>query len=251
MTGTVLSTTDAGIATLTINRPEKRNALNAQTRRALLEALSALESREDARVVVIRGAGDKAFAAGADIEELSKRTLHEQRAYITPPHIYEAVARFPKPVIAAINGHALGAGCELAMACDVRVAASTAKIGQPEINLGIIPGGGGTQRLPRLVGAGRAAYLVFTGEAIDASTAERWGLVDEVVASQSLEARVREIALKMAEKSPIALRLSKEALRAAAESDLPRGLAQEIDLFALAFQSDEAKAQIRAFLEKR
>lgn len=248
---TVLVEVADGLATLTIHRPEKRNALNAEARRDLVAALDKVRDDAGTRVVIVTGSGDKAFAAGADITELAARSTFEQRAFITPPHVYDAIAKYPKPVIAAVNGLALGAGCELAMACDLRIASSSAKLGQPEINLGIIPGAGGTQRLPRLVGAGRAARMVLTGEAIDAATALAWGLVDEVVAPEALLPRARELALKMAEKSPVALKLAKQALRAAEEGGLAQGLAREIDLFALAFQSKDAKEGIAAFREGR
>ncbi len=251
MTQLVLARREGAVLFLTLNRPEKRNALNAPLRAALIEALRADASDDSTRVVVIDGAGDKAFAAGADVDELAARSTWAQRAFITAPHIYSAVSEHPKPVIAALNGHALGAGLELAMACDMRVASNAAKFGQPEINLGIIPGGGGTQRLPRLVGAGRAARLVLTGELIDAATAERWGLVDELAEPGAVLARATELATAMATKSPVALRLAKEALRAAAELPLGAALAREIDLFTLAFQSDDAKEGIRAFQEKR
>jgi enoyl-CoA hydratase len=181
---------------------------------------------------------------------MAARDPWAQRAFITPPHIYSAVASHPKPVVAALNGHALGAGLELAMACDLRVASSAAKLGQPEINLGIIPGGGGTQRLPRLVGAGRAARMVLTGDSIDAQTALAWGLVEEVAEPDKVVARAVEIARTMATKSPVALRLAKEALRAAEELPLGESLGREIDLFTLAFQSQEAQAGIKAFVEK-
>lgn len=242
---------EEGIAWITLNRPDKRNALNAALRKALVDAL--LEDARDpaTRAVVLRGAGEKAFAAGADIDELAARTPWEQRAFITPPHIYSAVSQHPKPVLAAVNGHALGAGLELAMACDVRVASSAAKFGQPEIALGLIPGGGGTQRLPRLVGQGRAARMVLTGEAIDAATAERWGLVDEVVEPDRVVARALELARVMATRSPVALQLAKQALRAAEESSLTDALSREVDLFTLAFQSPDAKEGIQAFREKR
>ncbi|HUR68618.1 MAG TPA: enoyl-CoA hydratase-related protein, partial [Candidatus Thermoplasmatota archaeon] len=233
---------------LTLDRPEKRNALSAALRHALLEALAADKADPDARVVILRGAGDKAFAAGADLEEMAARSTFEQRRFISAPNIFTAVASHPKPVLAALNGHALGAGLELAMACDLRVAAPGAKLGQPEIGLGIIPGGGGTQRLPRLVGVGRASRMVLTGEPIDAATALAWGLVDEV-ADDPL-AKAKEIGRTMAAKSPVALRLAKEALRASEDLPLRESLEREIELFSLAFQSAEAKAGIAAFLTK-
>lgn len=250
MSQLVLAERDGPVLVLTLHRPEKRNALNAALRAALRDALAKDRDDPDTRVVVLKGAGDKAFAAGADVEEMAARTPWEQRAFISPPHIYGAVASHPKPVVAALNGHALGAGLELAMACDLRIASSAAKLGQPEITLGIIPGGGGTQRLPRLVGAGRAARMVLTGDAIDAQTALAWGLVEEVVEPGKVVARAIELAKAMATRSPVALRLAKEALRAAEELPLGESLGREIDLFTLAFQSPEAQAGIRAFVEK-
>ncbi|HVL48570.1 MAG TPA: enoyl-CoA hydratase-related protein [Candidatus Thermoplasmatota archaeon] len=246
----VLAERQGPVLLLTLNRPDKRNALSAALRQAIIDALAKDRLDAETRVVVVTGAG-KAFAAGADLDELAVRSVAEQRAFISPPHVYEAVARHPKPVIAAVNGLALGAGCELAMACDVRVASSAAKFGQPEINLGIIPGAGGTQRLARLVGRGRAARLVLTGDAIDAATAERWGLADEVVEPEALLARAMELANGMAAKSPVALRLAKEAVRAAEELPLEAGLAREIDLFTLAFASEDAREGIEAFRAKR
>ena len=249
MTDLLLHERDGPLLVLTLNRPDKRNALSAALRSALRDALAKDRDDPDTRVVILRGAGEKAFAAGADVEEMAARAVWAQRAFITPPHIYSAVASHPKPVIAALNGHALGAGLELAMACDVRVCAPGAKLGQPEINLGIIPGGGGTQRLPRLVGAGRAARMVLTGEPIDAPTALAWGLVDDV--AEDALARAKEIGSAMASKSPVALRLAKQALRAAEELPLSESLEREVDLFALAFQSEEAKRGIASFLSKK
>jgi enoyl-CoA hydratase len=248
MTGLVLSESEGPLLLLTLNRPEKRNALNAALRRELIARLEA--DRDDAatRVVVLRGAGGKAFAAGADVEELAARTTFEQRRFIQAPHIYGAVATHPKPVIAAIDGLALGAGLELAMACDLRIASPASKLGQPEIALGIIPGGGGTQRLPRLIGLGRASRMVLTGEAIDAATAAAWGLVE--LADDPL-ARAKELGLAMAARGPLALRLAKEALRASEELPLREALEREADLFTLAFQGAEAKAGINGFLSRR
>jgi len=165
--------------------------------------------------------------------------------------VYQAADRFPKPIIAAINGYCLGGGCELAMACDIRIAADTAKLGQPEINLGIIPGGGGTQRLPRLVGLGQAFRLLYTGDLIDAAEALRIGLVDQVVPAAELMTQVRALADRIAGKSPVALSLLKEAVRASVRSPLDDGLRQEITLFGLAFASEDKKEGIAAFLAKR
>lgn len=234
---------------LTLNRPEKRNALSAALRHELMDALAADKADETTRVVIVLGAGGKAFAAGADVEELAARSTWDQRAFLAPPHVYSALASHPKPVIAALNGHALGAGLELAMACDLRVASPQAKFGQPEIALGIIPGGGGTQRLPRLVGLGRASRMVLSGDAIDAATALSWGLVDEV--AEDPVARAKEIASQMATRGPLALRLAKEALRASEELPLREALERERDLFLLAFQSAEAKAGIQGFLARK
>ena len=166
---TVLTQVAGRVATLTINRPEKRNALDAPTRTAIVAALDALERDRAVRAVIVTGAGDKAFIAGADIAEFEGRAPVEQFRVMSEWSVYQAADRFPKPIIAAVNGFCLGGGCEFAMACDIRIAADSARFGQPEINLGIIPGGGGTQRLPRLVGLGNAFRLLYTGDLIDAA----------------------------------------------------------------------------------
>lgn len=240
-----------GVATIMVDRPEKRNALNTLVRRELTAALDDLESRDDVRVVVITGAGDRAFVAGADIGEFAERTAIEQRAAMEGRRVFTVLAEFPKPTIASINGYALGGGCELALACDLRIAGRSARLGQPEVNLGILPGGGGTQRLPRLVGTGRAMRLILTGELIDAQEAERIGLVDEVVDDDLLRDRTRELATSIARHSPIALKLIKQAVRAAAEMPLSAGLALERELFITAFSSEDRGEGVAAFLEKR
>ena len=239
------------VATLTVNRPERRNALSAVVRAELADALAALRDEPEVRVVVITGAGDRAFVAGADITEFAERTALEQRQVMGPPRIFELVAEYPKPVIAMINGLALGGGCELALACDLRIAAESARLGQPEIRLGLIPGGGGTQRLPRLVGAGRALRLILTGEPIDAHEALRMGLVDEVVPDDALRARTLELARAVAGQPPLAVRLAKQAVRAALEQPLASGLAYERELFITAFGSEDKTEGVAAFLEKR
>ncbi len=239
------------VATITVDRPEKRNALNGQVRRELMAALDALEADDAVRVVVITGSGDKAFIAGADIGEFAERTPLEQRAAMEGRRVFTAIADFPKPVIASINGYCLGGGCELALACDVRIAARRAKLGQPEVNLGILPGGGGTQRLPRLVGLGRAMRLILTGELIGAEEAERIGLVDILVDDDDLADRTAELAGSMAKHSPVALKLIKEAVRASAEMPLSAGLEYERELFVTAFASEDRAEGIAAFLEKR
>jgi enoyl-CoA hydratase len=239
------------VAIITINRPEKRNALNIQTRAEGAAALEELREDEGVRVIVFTGAGDKAFIAGADIGEFAGRTAVTQRDVMTGRSLFTAIDTFPKPVIAMINGYCLGGGCELALACDLRIASERASFGQPEINLGIIPGGGGTQRLTHLVGEGKAMELILTGEIIDARTAYSYGLVNTVVAAEELEAKTMEIANRIAEKSPIALRMAKEAVKTASRAPLDEGLRREIDLFALCFSSEDKDEGVRAFLEKR
>lgn len=249
--GTVLTQVAGRVATVTINRPEKRNALNQETRAGIMAALDQLERDPAVRVVIVTGAGDKAFIAGADIAEFEGRSPVDQYREMGEWSVYQAADRFPKPIIAAINGFCLGGGCEFAMACDIRIASDTAKLGQPEINLGIIPGGGGTQRLPRLVGLGQAFRLLYTGDLIDAAEALRIGLVDQVVPAADLMTQVRALADKIAAKSPVALSLMKEAVRASVRSPLDDGLRQEITLFGLAFASEDKKEGIAAFLAKR
>jgi enoyl-CoA hydratase len=242
---------DGAVAILTIDRPEKRNALNGQVRAELIGALDRLRDDDAVRVLVVTGAGEKAFVAGADIGEFAERTPLEQRATMTGRRVFDEIAAYPKPVIAMINGFCLGGGCELALACDVRVAADTAKLGQPEINLGIIPGGGGTQRLPRVVGTGQAMRLVLSGELIDAAEALRIGLVDVVHPAAELREKTLDFARGMAARSPVALRMAKSAVRAAAEMPLSAGLAYETELFVTCFASDDKREGVAAFLEKR
>ncbi len=239
------------VALITINRPEKRNALNIQTREEGAAALEELREDDSVRVVVFTGAGERAFVAGADISEFAGRTAITQRDVMLGRSLFTAIDTFPKPVIAMVNGYCLGGGCELALACDLRIASDTAVFGQPEINLGIIPGGGGTQRLTRLIGEGRAMEMILTGDTVDAQTALALGLVNMVVPTAELEAKTMELANRIAEKSPVALRLAKEAVKTAARSNLDEGLRREIDLFALCFSSEDKDEGVRAFLEKR
>jgi enoyl-CoA hydratase len=239
------------VATMTINRPEKRNALNIQTRAEGAAILDELRADDAVGVVVLTGAGDKAFIAGADIAEFAERTAIQQREVMLDRSLFNAIDSFPKPIIAMVNGYCLGGGCEVALACDLRIASDRASFGQPEINLGIIPGGGGTQRLTRLVGEGKALELILTGEIITAETALAIGLVNHVVPADQLETKTMEIANRIAEKSPIALRLAKEAVRLASRSNLDEGLRREVDLFALCFSSEDKTEGVKAFLEKR
>ena len=247
----ILVETNDRISILTINRPDKRNALNQQTRDEILQALDSLQSMPDSRVLIVTGAGDKAFIAGADIGEFERRTPLTQRDAMKGRRIFDAVEDFPKPVIAMINGFCLGGGMEFALACDLRFASDNAKLGQPEINLGIIPGGGGTQRLTRLVGEGKAMELILTGDLIDAAQAKAIGLVNDVFSAGELRDRVHLLAGRIAEKSPIALQMAKEAVKTASRMNLREGLDRETDLFCLTFGSEDKAEGVRAFLEKR
>jgi enoyl-CoA hydratase len=239
------------VGRITVNRPDKRNALNAVVRRELVEALDAWRDDPAVRVVVLTGAGDKAFIAGADIGEFAERSPIEQRQAMQGRRVFDELAAYPKPTIAMINGFALGGGCEVALACDLRVAARSARLGQPEIKLGLLPGGGGTQRLPRLVGFSHALRLILTGELIAADEAARIGLVDVVVDDAELAARTDELARTLAGYSPVALTLAKSAVRAALELPLGAGLAYERELFITAFGSQDRVEGVQAFLEKR
>lgn len=239
------------VAIITINRPEKRNALNIKTREEGAALLGELQSDTSVGVVVFTGAGDKAFIAGADIAEFAGRTSMMQRDVMMMRSLFTAIDSFPKPVIAMINGYCLGGGCELALACDIRIASETASFGQPEINLGIIPGGGGTQRLTRLVGEGKAMEMILTGEIIDAKTAYSIGLVNHVFPADQLQVKTMEIAQRIAEKSPVALQLAKESVKLASRSNLDEGLRREVDLFALCFSTEDKDEGVSAFLEKR
>jgi enoyl-CoA hydratase len=239
------------VAILTVNRPDKLNALNIATRSDILAALDELERDADVRVVIITGAGEKAFIAGADINEFAGMSAVAQRAVMKGRRAFDAVEDFPKPVIAMINGFALGGGCELALACDIRIASTRAKLGQPEIKLGIIPGGGGTQRLTRLIGEGKAMELMLTGDMVSAEDAERLGLVNHVYAPEELEAKTMELANRIAEMSPVALAMAKQSVKNGARMNLREGLDSEVDLFALCFSSEDKEEGVRAFIEKR
>ncbi len=251
MADNVLTAIDGAVATFTINRPDKLNALNDATRQELMDAFEAIRDNGAVRVVVVTGAGDKSFVAGADIKEFDGRSPVDQFRNMGDPTIYQVIDTFPKPTIAAINGFCLGGGCELAMACDIRIASDKAKLGQPEINLGILPGAGGTQRLPRLVGMGTAFKLLYTGDIIRADEAYRIGLVDELVPAADLMKRVAELANSIAQKSPVALELIKEAVRASVRTPLDEGLRHERTLFGLIFSSEDKKEGVDAFLNKR
>ncbi len=240
-----------GVTTVTLSRPDARNALNGQLRTELVTVLEAIEDG-DARVVVLTGAdAAKAFVAGADVTELRDRDFLAQREASKRPRVYEVVDDLRQPVIARLNGHTLGGGCELALACDVRIDHERAKLGQPEINLGIMPGGGATQRLPRLIGEGQAMKLVLTGEVIDADAAADIGLVDEVHGDDGFDDRVYEVAGMMADKSPVALEFAKRAVKAGSRMDLESGIEFEAELFAQLFAVEDKDEGIDAFLEDR
>lgn len=239
------------VAVLRVNRPDKMNALNQQVRDEMLAHLEAIESDDGVGAVVITGTGEKAFIAGADIGEFDGRSPFDQREAMASPRVFDVMASFPKPVLAMINGFCLGGGCELAMSCDVRIASEGARFGQPEIKLGLIPGGGGTQRLPRLVGMGHAMRLTLTGDMIGAEEAQRIGLVEIVVPADELRDTTLELAGKMAAMSPLTLRVAKEALRTSERLPIEEGLAYERDLFCLCFSTEDMKEGVQAFLNKR
>ncbi len=243
---------EEGIATLTINRPQ---ALNAMTRELLEElgtAFSRLQDDPTVRVILLTGSGEKAFVAGADIAAMAGLSPLEARELaLLGQRTLAAIEACPLPVIAVVNGFALGGGCELAMACDMRLAADTARLGQPEINLGIIPGFAGSQRLPRLVGKGRALELLLSGEMIGAAEAWRIGLVNRVLPAAELMVEARRLAALLAGKGRTALRLCKAAVQGGLEMDLNRGSAYEAELFGLCFADPDQREGMQAFLEKR
>ena len=248
---TVLLSVNDGIAEVTINRPDKLNALNEAVRGELTGVFDDLADRDDVHVVVLHGAGDKAFVAGADVSEFAARTPEEQREVYRHRRVYDALAEFPKPVICAIRGFCLGGGNELALACDIRVADSTARFGQFEIRLGLIPGAGGTQRLARLVGPGQALRIGLCGDLIDATEAYRIGLVEFLTEEGQHLAKARELAARMTRWSPVTLQLVKKAVREACERHLSEGLAAEKELFLEAFATEDGREGVKAFVEKR
>ncbi len=238
------------IATLTIDRPEVKNALDLTTVDAIREALRPLEREAGIGVLIITGAGEAAFVSGADINDIRARGRDEGLAAINSS-LFAEIERFPHPTIAAINGYALGGGCELALACDIRIASEAAKFGQPELGLGIIPGAGATQRLPRIIGMGRAKHLILTGEIIDARQALAIGLVSVVTPAGQLQIRARELAKRILRQGPLAARLAKIALNASARVDMDSGLLIETLAQALCYASDDKLEGTAAFLEKR
>jgi enoyl-CoA hydratase len=246
-------TKDGAVATITIDRPEVLNAIRYITMIEIQDALDGIGKEDAIRVVVLTGAGDKAFVAGGDISIMAKGAGYLDLLHELPvgQQITWNIEHFPKPVVARINGIALGGGTELALCCDIRVAADTAIMGVPEINLGIIPGYGGTQRLPRIVGVGMAKKLVLTGEHIKAEEAYRIGLVDMIVPEADLDDAVAKLCKRIASKSPIALAMGKEAINMGVQADLRTGLSIEARCFCMCFGSEDRQEGMKAFLEKR
>jgi len=240
------------VAIITINRPHVLNALNRETLLEILSALMDIEKDPDIKVLIITGTGDKAFCAGADVNEFKDKTLMEILEFIELGHrVSTMIEDLSKPVIAAINGYALGGGLELALACDFIIASSNAKLGQPEINLGIIPGWGATQRLVRLIGIRKAKELILLGEMLTAEEALQIGLVNKVVPLGRLREEAFNLAKKLKEKSPVALKFAKHTINAALKSTLPEGLDYEKMSFIALYSSEDAQEGIKAFLEKR
>lgn len=240
------------IAVLTINRPKALNALNSETLSELNTCLAELETREDVKVVILTGSGAKSFVAGADISEMVNATPKEGRAMgLLAREAFGRLENMPQVTIAAVNGYALGGGCEISMACDIRVASDNARFGQPECGLGILPGFGGTQRLARLVGKGRAKELIFTCDQIDAQEAYRIGLANKVVPQEELLDTCKAMAGRIMKNAPFAVALAKQAINTGCDTDLDSGLKLEANLFGLSFSTEDKKEGMTAFLEKR
>lgn len=235
------------IAIITFNRPDARNAVNNQVRAEFAAALAEVEADNEIKVMILTGNG-KAFASGVDIKEFSQTTPYHAHNLI---RLGDMVANLGKPAIAAVNGYSLGGGNEIAMGCDIIIASEKAKFGQPEINIGIIPGGGGTQRLPRLIGVCRAKELIFTGDIITAEEAFNLGLVNRVVPADQLMTKAKEIAKKIAAKSLAALKLAKTAINHGMQTNLETGLKYEYELYSLSLSLEDKAEGVNAFLEKR
>lgn len=241
-----------GIAEVIINRPKALNALNNQTITELGEVINEISKRKDIKTVIITGAGEKAFVAGADIVEMKDLNSMEARDFSRlAQKVFSDIENMPQIVIAAVNGYALGGGCELSMACDIRLASKKAKFGQPEVNLGILPGFAGTQRLPRLVGKGIAKELIFSTDMIDAEEAHRIGLANKVYEPEELMDKARELANKIMSKSPVGVRLAKAAINNGLNMDTEAAYNYEADLFALCFSTEDQLEGMNAFVDKR
>ncbi|WP_273852635.1 enoyl-CoA hydratase/isomerase family protein [Guptibacillus spartinae] len=247
----IVFTQEDQLAYVTISRPEVRNALNKETLMELKYALEKIEKMEEVKCVVITGEGEKSFAAGADISQLEKKTMYDAFQSGSMQEIYDYIEGYPKPTIAMVNGYALGGGCELAMACDIRIAASHAKFGLPELNLSIIPGAGGTQRLTRLVGRGKALEMILTGKLISSEEAVAIGLITEMAESSQLKEKTVEIANQIISKGPMAVMMAKLAVNMGADTDMKTALLIEKLSQAILFASEDKNEGTRAFLEKR
>jgi len=240
------------LALIVLDRPERLNALDTAGLRTLLATIEELAADETIRVVILTGAGDRAFAAGADISEMVNKSPSEALAFAALGQaVCRAIEEAPQPYIAAVNGYALGGGCELALACDIRVASERAVFAQPEVTLGIPPGWGGSQRLPRVVPPGIARELLYTGRRVTSEEALRIGLVNAVYPAEELLDRARELARRIAANGPLAVRLTKSAVRFGLEHGLVAGLAYEQQVFAQAFTTEDQREGMQAFLEKR
>ena len=241
-----------GIATITINRPDALNALNEETITELLARFDDADKDESIKAIILTGSGDRAFCAGADLKMMKGASpVKGTEVARHGQSLGNRIEALGKPVIAQINGYALGGGIEIAMACDIRIASENAQIGQPEINVGLIPGWGGTQRLPRYVGKGTAKEMIFTGKRIDAKTAERLGLVNAVVPADQLKTKVRELATELISKPPIAIKLCKALINNSTETHPNIGLQQEAEAFGLVASTEDFNEGVTAFLEKR
>ncbi len=252
MNRNILLNKDEGIGFITINRPKYLNALDRPTVEELSEVIDLVTVDDEIKVIILTGAGDKAFVAGGDIGFMKELTPVDARRFATfGQMVLRKLESLPKPVIAAINGFCLGGGCELAMACDFSIASTKAKFGQPEVGLGVTPGFGGTQRLPRLIGLGRARQLLYTGDTIDAEEAVRIGLVNAVVPDDDLMNYVTNIARRIIAKGQMAVRFSKDAVNNGMQTDIDRAMTIEADIFGLCFSTQDQQEGMNAFLEKR
>jgi enoyl-CoA hydratase len=249
---TLLYEKEDGIGIVTINRPASLNALNGEVYTELYELFQEIENDAEVRVVILTGSGEKAFVAGSDITEMQPQNSMEINSFVEKARMAsDRIYTLSKPVIVAINGYALGGGCELTMCCDLRIASDNARFGQPEINLGVIPGAGGTQRLTRLIGITRAKELLYTGDMIDANTALNIGLVNKVVSPDSLMTEAKELARKLLTKSGRILSLMKAAATSGVGMSLPDALDLEAQCFSLCFATEDQKEGMKAFMEKR
>jgi enoyl-CoA hydratase len=240
------------IATITLNRPDALNAFSRELTEELLNALAEAETDENIRVIVLTGAGEKAFSAGADIKAMKgMNALKARELSLMGQRICDALENSQRPVIAAINGYALGGGMETAMSCDIRIATETARFGQTEVNIGLIPGWGGTQRLPRLIGATKAKELIYTGRLIDAKTAEQLGIINLAVPADKFKETVNQFALELASKPPIALRVAKALINKGTETSLDAAIAMEREGFGVVSSTEDLQEGVTAFTEKR